>query len=358
MPNTFTQKLGLNASRQRYAIARAQEAVSTLERRLFFNGLVRTIARSRVPSKMADAVMRSLGPASGTLGGSLLPIDVSKDILDVADVYGGYHDLGVTPMSSMFTKFPKVTAHPQAFWIQPDSIGQTLPTDARFAGSSLTPEANTLSCLIQTDDELLQDEKVDLSLVFVTQTAQAIATAIDTASFVGTGANDQTNGGQTGIFVDNTIANVSAQQGNSSIAQLQRSDFVTCVKAVNRAALQHPCRWFISSQFIAPMLDLVDGQAKERLLKTPAETGDGEFYLLGFPVTWTAACPSVDAPGAKIAAFGRGESYMVALRDELEIMMSGFLIFQSSIRYIRALARGYCQTRDSSGLATLSLSNG
>ncbi len=327
------------------------------DRRLFYSSLCRVACGGRVSARAADLIMRAFTPAAGTLGASVLPTDVSREILDLADIYGvAQRNLGFTPMSAMFTRFASSKRNPKAVFITPSAVDRTIPADSQLTGNGLTPEANTIAVRLTVSEELLFDEKADLSYFLLTKFAQGLAAAIDTAAFVGTGADDQTNGLQTGIFVDGAIPNVSAARGNNAVAQLQRVDFVNCIAAVAPAALQRPCRWFISSALMAPLLQLKDGQGPKYLLRPPTSQDD-EWRLCGFPVSWSAACPAVDQPSQKIAAFGYGPSYMVAIREELEVVLSfGNTGFRDSTRDFHALARGFCQTREASGLATLSLS--
>jgi HK97 family phage major capsid protein len=90
------------------------------------------------------------------------------------------------------------------------------------------------------------------------------------------------------------------------------------------------------------------------MLKTPAET-QGEWHLVGFPVTWAAQAPALEQANAKVAAFCEPSSYLVAIREEMEIMSSDGANFGQALRNIRAIMRGKCQTREATGLATLQL---
>jgi HK97 family phage major capsid protein len=149
---------------------------------------------------------------------------------------------------------------------------------------------------------------------------------------------------------------VTAAQGNAAVNQLQRADFLQAVAAVAPAALQRECKWFISPTLLAPLMTLVDGVGHEYLVKTPAETGDGTFRLVGFEIVLTAQAPSVSTHGSIIAAFGHGPCYQVGIREELEVMMADSTSgFQSNEKTFRALGRGQCQTRAASGLARLAL---
>ncbi len=78
--------------------------------------------------------------------------------------------------------------------------------------------------------------------------------------------------------------------------------------------------------------------------------------LLGFPVTWAAQAPSAVAAGAKVAAFGNPDAYLVALHEDFEITKSeGGGEFSLNAVNFRALGRGQSMLREPTGFATLSL---
>jgi HK97 family phage major capsid protein len=137
---------------------------------------------------------------------------------------------------------------------------------------------------------------------------------------------------------------------------LIREDFIGAIAAVAPAALQRPCRWFISPALIPALLLLKDGTGPKYLLKTPAETG-GEWRLIGFPVTWAAQAPSATTAGSKIAAFGEPNSYLVGVREDFEMGHADGTKFDQNIRLIRCLARARCDLREATGLATLKLAS-
>jgi HK97 family phage major capsid protein len=185
---------------------------------------------------------------------------------------------------------------------------------------------------------------------------ESLAAMIDYCCLQANGSVDTTNGGQTGIWADTTIATVNAAQGNAQIAQIARADFLTAVAAVAPAALQRPCQWIISTSFIAQLMTLVDSVGKSYLLQTPASTGDGSWNLVGFPVVWAAQAPAVQTPGSIIAAFGHGPSFQVGIREELEVMLADSTGgFSQNMMSFRALARGLVGTRAASGLVKLAL---
>ncbi|HWD21073.1 MAG TPA: phage major capsid protein [Verrucomicrobiae bacterium] len=324
-------------------------------KRQFWNAAARHLTRQELSPSDA-ALMKSLTPAPNTFGAALLPAEMAQDVFDLLLTYGAFRTLGVRAMPGPFTKFAKITGLPGAVFITPNAVSNSLPADSSFAGASVTPEANIIGSLIEASLFLLEDAAVDFAALLLEKFSQAIAARLDYACFQGNGANDQANGAQTGIFVDSSIPAVTATTGNTTVNQLERQDFLNVTAAVAPAALQRPCRWWIHPGFLPILSQLKDGDGNTYLLRGPDITGS-EWFLCGFPVTWTAQAPAANQPGAKIAAFGDGESYLVAVRQELAIAASPHSGFNVATKQLRAYARAVCLTREASGLATLALAS-
>jgi HK97 family phage major capsid protein len=280
---------------------------------------------------------------------------LSENIFDLLPLYGAFSSLGVRKLPKLFTKFAQATGLPSAVFINANQGNLAVPKDNAFAGSQLLPEANVVASLLPASLALYEDAAVDLASVLVRYFVQGLSARIDWACFQGNGQVDAAglNGGQTGIMVDATINNFAAAVGNTSAEQLDRSDFLGVLQTVNPAALQRPCAWWISPAFIPLLLKIAEGNGAYWLLKTPADTHDGTWNLVGFPVVWSAQMPSVDGPGQKFAAFGNGDSFLVALSDQFQIDASDHAGWSVLQKVFRAYARCWCQTRQSTGLATL-----
>jgi HK97 family phage major capsid protein len=336
------------------------------EQRVLWSGIGRKMCGGRTTLEEANAMeeampgcMKALtaGLVPGSaLGNALPPVPVSPDVWDLLLTYGAFRDLGVRPMSGYYTKFAQVTGLPDAYVFSPAKQGTAAPpVDKSLAGNELVEAANTFICWLQVSLAWLNDPKFDVASAVLSRVIPGLAKRVDWCAFQGTGVDDLLNAGQTGIFVDQAIPSYTpALVGSTNILALNRVDFLNTVGAVAPAALQRPCRWFIYPGFIPKLLQLKDGDGNTYLLKTPAET-HGEWNLVGFPITWASQAPALDQASQKIAAFGEPSSYLVALRQELEIMSSDASGFAQVIRDMRGIMRGMCQTRDASGLATLKL---
>jgi HK97 family phage major capsid protein len=336
------------------------------EQRLLWSGIGRKMCGGRATLEEANAMeeampgcMKALtaGLVPGdALGTGLPPVPVSPDVWDLLLTYGAFRDLGVRPMGGQYTKFAQVTGLPDAYVFSPAKQGTAAPpVDRSLGGKELDEAANTFICWLQVSLAWISDPKFDVASAVLSRIIPGLAKRVDWCAFQGTGVDDLLNAGQTGLFVDETIPTYApALVGKTNILALDRVDFLNVVGAVAPAALQRPCRWFIYPGFIPKLLQLKEGEGNTYLLKTPAET-QGEWHLVGFPVTWAAQAPALDQANAKVAAFGEPSSYLVALREEMEIMSSDSSGFAQALRDMRGIMRGKCQTRDATGLATLKL---
>ncbi|HXR47603.1 MAG TPA: phage major capsid protein [Candidatus Limnocylindrales bacterium] len=337
------------------------------ERRFFWNAVARLLGGGfRADSPEAKVWQRAVSGINlqDTFGPGLLEsMPVADEIWNLILQFGQYKYLGLRKMIGAYTRYAQVTQYPNAIFITPSGQGQTtIPEDTSLLGSALTPLANTIACLITCSLAWLQDEKVDLSEVLLSKFVQGLAARIDYGCFQGNGQDDQTNGMCTGLFVDPTIPAYVAPAGEPTIAGLQRNDFINTIAQVAPAALQRmdsqPPRWFISPVLIPQLLLLWDGTAKNYLLKTPAETR-GEWLLVGFPVTFCAQAPSVNAANAKVAVFGNGDAMLVALQEKFEIAKSDKgAAFGSANVSFRATGRGRNSLRVANGFASLKLAAG
>jgi HK97 family phage major capsid protein len=330
--------------------------------RNYWNSLARFIKGQPVSKEAKDyfnaarlsVIGKDLGVApSGSTEAFLVAEGMSEQLFDLLLIYGAYKTLGLRALVKNYTKFSKTTGRPSAYFLTPSMAGNAIPADTAFAGAQLLPLANWVASLVNVSLQLVEDSAVDLSRVMVENFTQGLAARIDWACFQGTGANDTSNGSQTGIFVDATIKTFGAGTGAASVAQLSREDFIGVVGAVAAAALQRPCAWWIHPAFIPSLMKITEANGAKYVLKTPAQSRDGNWELVGFPVNWTAQAPSTDGPGQLVAAFGRGDSYLVNLSEQFIIESSPFTKWNTLQEVYRAYARVFCETRESTGLATL-----
>jgi HK97 family phage major capsid protein len=288
------------------------------------------------------------------LGNILFDVPVSATVLDLMLTYGAFHDLSVIVVSSPYTRIARVTALPDAVFMTV-TTGQgnvTIPADASFSGRYLLAASNTVATRLEVSLDWANDVETDVAYAVLSYLVKGLAKRLDYGAFMGNGNDDQTNGAQIGLFSPGLVGANAAAAGGTTIQALLRSDFLSTIAAINPAALQRPCRWYINPSFLTSLALLKDGPGDTYLLRGPSRTR-GEWELCDFPITWTAVAPSTNQPGKQIALFGEPESYNVVLRQQLEIKMSDWADGRY-VRQVRALMRGKCEIGEQTGFAVLS----
>jgi hypothetical protein len=280
---------------------------------------------------------------------------VFGEILYASYDYSAYRDLGCKLMLGAKMNYANLTAVDAAYWLTPSMQGQTLlPPQAVLAGNMVSALANTIALRVDASLELIQDSKTVVVDALLRALSEGHAAAVDYASFQGNGNNDSTNGSQIGIFSDPNIATVASGAGNTSVATLQREDFLACIAAASPAAYTKDPRFYVSSAFLPKLMKLKDGTGPKYLLRTPAETEAG-YLLCGFPCTFSIQAPANDLPGQKVVAFGAPNGYLVALQEEMEILASDVVGMAQNLRQFRLINRGLVETRMANWFATLTL---
>ena len=320
---------------------------------------LRTVAKklARAPqssfSEEEAKFSRALTTGDSGFGQALsLAEPVAADVYNLMVRYGAFRTLGVVPLATGLTKLATVTRPASAVWYTPTNQGTTIPTDANIAGLSISPQCATLAALVEVSGEELGDGKTTFETALLQAIVEGLNFGMDWACFAADGTDDTTDGGQTGIFSHPDVSVANAAAGHDTIGGLDRDDFIRVVAAVTPSALQRSPRWWIAPQLLPKLMMLKDGP---NYVLTPPTIWGGDWLLLGWPITWTAAAPSTDAAGAKVAAFGRGDAYAVALRQDFEIASSAGAKFDQNLWLFRAIARARCIMRDATSLAVLKL---
>ncbi len=354
LSHAVTQARMATAMERRYA------GLDPIERHLdqpgvreFWNALARYLVRQPYPEEFQPVFKELDLTPTGPGAVWFLPQALSDEIFSLLPIYGAFNSLGLRKLPKLFTKFPQVTGLPSAVFINSTAVPTAIPADTASLGTSLLPEANQVASLLPVSLQLYEDAAVDLGSILARYFVQGLSARIDYAAFQGNGVADANNGGITGIMADANVKTFAAAAGNTTVEQLDRSDFLGVLQTVAPAALQRPCLWTIYSGFIPPLLTIYEANGVRPLLKTPAETSDGTWSLVGFPVVWSAQMPAVDGPGQKFAAFLQPDSYLVGLSDEFAIGASDNFGWITLQKVFRAYARVWCQTREATGIATL-----
>lgn len=308
-----------------------------------------TIARAYTNTPMNDeqkAHFRALGVDSGF--GAELMLETSAAIFDLLPIHGAWATLGFQSLQSKKGRFGVITAYPEAQFF-PES-GLPIPEDAIFDGTAATADTLLLGVLMSVPLRLLEDSESDISALVLDMCTQSLNQRLDYGCFAGDGTVDGDNGGITGIFVDGLIPANDAAAGHVTLQLCDREDFIGTIEAVDPAALQYPCRWWVSTALLPALLRCVDAAGRPLLKRPP---GAKEFQLIDYPVTLVPSAPSTNAAGNKVMAFGAGDSYAVALRNFFKFEASDHHKWNELKRTFRAVGSAQGKLRKADGLAIL-----
>lgn len=305
---------------------------------------------------IAQKYFRSLGTGDGGLGAATsLPEPLSEFVFSQLFLVSAFPSLSVIPMDTARKRFVKARSRANAYCYPPNQQGQAKIETPTIDGSSLTPEVVTIAAVLAVSAECFDDGLATIEAAFLEILISSLAYRIDHCCFSADGDADEVDGGMTGIFAHADVP-VSTALGHNAIIALTGDDFADCMGKVHTSAFAHPCRWWLSPAFLPKLLKTreTSDPGSPRLLKPP--TGpDDEWRIHGYPITFVEAAPSADDPGAKVAAFGRSDAYLVGLRQDFEVMSSPHPAFNRNSHIFRAIARARGEMRDAASLATLKL---
>jgi HK97 family phage major capsid protein len=305
-------------------------------------------ASSRITPE-EHALVRAL--TTGTEPGShWIGEEAAGDLIDAASELATFSTLGFRVIRQGRKRFIKLGGTPSATWISPAAQGaalQPVPID----GAAISGEGHTLGVLIEPSLDVYSDADIDLDIALPQIAAAALGAALDRAVYSGQGAGDTANSEFTGIFFHPDVPVETADV--IQFESLKRTDFLRPIGAISAGALQRPCRWWISVDLQPIALTLRDFDDSP-LFKPPTTEG-GAWMLCGYPVTWTTGAPAANEPEARVAAFGHGPAYAVALREQIEIATSAHVKFDTGAKQIRVTSRVICEMVDARDFAVLRL---
>lgn len=283
-------------------------------------------------------------------GSGLVQTETADYLLAETAASSAYKTLNVRETPTGKTVIPIVTTDPRAAWIVPGLQGAKIAADGTLVGGGVSTESNELVSLVEIAIPLTQDSGVDLNLAMADLFARAFGTALDWACFSADGSVDEIDGGQTGIFAHADVPSASATATKTSVDRLVEGDLLTCVEACADAALMRTPRWWMHPAIYKKLLRVADGSGRS-IIKFPV----GQPMLVGYPVTLTLGAPSANTAGSKILAFGEGSAYLVAIRQDIQVMISDAVKFDHDLRLVRAILRVKTKMMQPAWFSTLKL---
>ena len=321
-------------------------------KRLALNAVARALCEKPLTGPQSEALaLYKKGLGGDTSPGSTLLIEeLDTELWNLLLEYGAWATLGVRPMSRESKSFPFLTAWPTAQFI---AEGTGWSDDAVIAGSTVANDADVIGVLLNVSNRLLEDINADIATDLLDAFEQSINARLDHACFRGDGVADGDNGGITGIFDSSSGVPVfTAANGNTTFQQLEAADVYNTIATVDAAVLQRRPRWWFNPSFLPLAMRLKDGN--DKLLKADLDMeGNTLFTFAGFNVTLTAAAPSTNSAGQRVAAFGLGASYAVGVRKQFTFESSSHFRWDYNQSTFRAYARATGKMRVATGLAIL-----
>ena len=334
-----------------------QRILSVPWKREFINAAVRHLFAHKCEDiKLTDeqrAVLKAGLGEDSSPGSTLISEAIAQELYDLLYTYGAWKTLGVVELGSKVNKFAVLTARPTALFLNTES--GTMDDDANVAGLQTSADAEYIGALLNISLQWLTDASLDISQAFLMHFEESINAAIETAAFSGNGVADSTNGGITGIFQHADPVVVTAGAGNVLAQDLDHVDVANTVAAASPVVLQRNPRFWTHPVFLPQLMKMKDGGGNPALKIRPLEETGTEtlFDLCGWPLTLSAGCPSTNAAGSKILAFGDGRAMAVGIRSEFQLQASDDHKWNTLQRSYRGVGRATASMRKGSGFASL-----
>ncbi len=319
-------------------------------------------AAFRVPwERWTDAerrASRTMTQEDSSLGqATSLPEPVGAAFINLLTKHSvAYRFFNVLPLETDQHIVPILKGRATAAWRPKAAQGEVLFETTAISAAGSQEGLATLAALIEASGEVVADGGPVAAAVILAAIVDGIDFALTRTCCQGDGSDDLVSGGFTGIFIAGDVPVVNAAAGHTDVSSLTAADFINAVAAVSPDALSHTCGWITAPGNLPELLRIRTSAeiGGEPLLKPPT-TPDGTWTLLGFPVVWASGAPAANEPGDKVLAFGRGESYVVGIREKFEFAASDVPGYFRNTRLLRGLIRARCELADPASFATLRL---
>jgi len=226
--------------------------------------------------------VRTMGEATNSAGGALVPDVMVANLIRLVDVYSVWaSSMQQVPMASDAVLFPKRVSGVTANWTGENAEISTSDP----AVNQVQLVASKLTVGTKVSNEVLADSAISLGDFITEEFATAISGKLEAAAVAGDGTS--TYGGVYGL--KNKIGSASVHttgSGRDTWEELVAADFLGALGKLPRYAL-NGARWYISSVGFALAMQRLDMAAGGRV---SVEGGTG-LQFAGFPVEITRPTP-------------------------------------------------------------------
>lgn len=278
--------------------------------------------------------IRTMGEATNSAGGALVPDVMVANLIRLVDVYSVWSSsMQQVPMTSDAVLFPKRVSGVTANWT---GEGVEISTSDP-AVNQVQLIASKLTVGTKVSNELLADSAISLGDFITEEFATAIVGKLESAAIAGDGTSN--HGGIVGL--KNKIGSASIHTtgaGRDNWEELVPADFLGALGKLPRYAL-NGARWYISSVGFALAMQRLDLASGGRV---SVEGGTG-LQFAGFPVEITDQVHSTDTDFTNeiIAYFGRPDLCgMFGLRSQFATRVSTERYVEFDQTLFTGVARG------------------
>ncbi|HUT92359.1 MAG TPA: phage major capsid protein [Thermoguttaceae bacterium] len=269
-------------------------------------------------------IQAALSTDSDEKGGAVVPLEIEKRIIDLAEEYGtARRKCERVPMGSDTKIWPRVTGGLTVYF--PGENGSITESEPTF--DNITLVARKAATLTRVSSELEEDSMIAIGDLITRKIALAFATKEDQCCFLGTGAG-ATYCGISGLITECAAATatvVTAITANTAFSTLDLADFESMLGKLPMYPGINP-EWYISKAgWAASMMRLADaaggntaaiieGQRREMFLGYPVNLVQCMNTTLTAQTSAAGICYFGDLGMA--ASFGDRRGMTVAVSDQ------------------------------------------
>lgn len=265
------------------------------------------------------AIRKAASESIDSAGGALVPVELSKAIIDIREQYGAFRRATrIVPMASDTTVMPRRVGGMTAYFMNENNPNAT-QSQAIVDDVNLT--AKKIGAFVLASTEIEEDSLPDLVDYLANEIAWAFAQKEDDCAFNGDGTS--LYAGMRGIGTialdgNHAIAKVTAASGHNTFggtAGIDNNDLGALMGAVRASAIPNAA-WYASQVcFSRTMIALAAG-AGGGALYVADWNGVMTPYFSGFPVVMCAKLPTVTTSLSGKVMLAFGDMYQGAVLGE------------------------------------------
>lgn len=293
-----------------------------------------------IVAKTCNIQVKDMGTISNEDGGSLVPEEMSKWIIQKLGKYGKFRaDAMPVPLGSDTKQIPKVVTDMLVF--NPEQGGEIEKADMKFGFVGMGPKK--LCCLAVINSELDEDSLVGIGEIVGTSIVRSMAKVEDRIGFLGDSTEEFFGmRGITGsmLDVDDDVANIKGlivASGNL-YSEITLKDFRNVVTSLPDD-VDEDAKWYMNKKFYYNVVyELAEAAGITNMFEILSDRKGRHLY--GYPVEFVSCMPYVEANNQLCAILADLKSgAFLGQRKTLEIEQSRDFLFSRDQIAIRGIQR-------------------